>query len=186
MSRARLSLEANARAHVKHIAPLPTDRLLQLSAPVHERVMHASTTVRSAVKATSLPNASTDAALRRLTSAQRPVLKATARRAGIALPPSAGVRIDTTRRLATGALAVDPSGFVPSGILGIAGLECCRVARRGRCARRLERCWNSGHARVGSGATAPRRDGDATHRAASDNHAARRHSNASASSWTQT
>jgi hypothetical protein len=122
MSRARLSLEANARAHVRHVASLPTDRLLQMSAPMHERVLHAATTVRVAVRVTSLPNATTDPALRRLTSAQRPALKAAARRAGLALPPSGGVRVDTAKRLASGALPVDPTGFVPSGILGIAGL----------------------------------------------------------------
>jgi hypothetical protein len=131
LSRARLAIEANARAHAKSVAPMPPDRLLQLSSPLHARVMHTTVTVRNAVAATSLPNATTDPALRRLTSAQRPVLKSVMRRAGIALPASAGARVTTAQRLATGALAVDPSGFVPSGILGVTGISTATIPATG-------------------------------------------------------
>jgi hypothetical protein len=131
LSRARLAIEANARAHAKSVMPMPPDRLLQLSSPLHARVMHVAVTVRNAVVATSLPNATTDPALRRLTSAQRPVLKSAMRRAGIALPPSAGARINTAQRLATGALAVDPTGFVPSGLLGVSGLSAATIPATG-------------------------------------------------------
>ncbi|HET7136365.1 MAG TPA: hypothetical protein VFJ25_10635, partial [Casimicrobiaceae bacterium] len=134
LSRARLAIEANARAHAKSVAPMPADRLLQMSAPLHARVMHVAATVRSAVVATSLPNATTDPALRRLTSAQRPVLKNAMRRAGIALPASGGARLNTAQRLATGALAVDPSGFVPSGLLGVAGVSSATIPATGDAA----------------------------------------------------
>jgi hypothetical protein len=134
LSRARLAIEANASAHAKSVVPMPPDRLLQLSSPLHARVTHIAVTVRSAVRATSLPNATTDPALRRLTSAQRPVIKNAMRRAGIALPASAGARINTAQRLATGALAVDPSGFVPSGILGVTGISGATIPATGDAA----------------------------------------------------
>ena len=46
LSRARLAIEANARAHAKSVVPMPPDRLLQLSSPLHARVLHAAVTVR--------------------------------------------------------------------------------------------------------------------------------------------
>jgi hypothetical protein len=121
LSRARLSMEALARVHAKHVAPLPEDRLLQLTAPLHSRARAATGTVAAAIAGASMPNSLVDPALRRLTSPQRPVLRAALRRADPATASGAVPRTNLVSRFANagGGLDVDPTRFLPHGLLGI-------------------------------------------------------------------
>jgi hypothetical protein len=126
LSQARLSMEALARVHARHYAPLPQDRLLQLTAPMHSRTPHARATVTTAIAGASLPDSAGDPALRRLTSPQRPVLRAAIARAGM---PPADPRVNLVFRLAEtgGGIPDDPTNFVPHGLLGIPAMASLPV-----------------------------------------------------------
>ena len=121
LSRARLSMEALTRVHAKHFLPLPEDRLLQITAPLHSRTRTADLTVAASIAGASMPDAVGDPALRRLTSPQRPVLRAALARADPAAPPGAAPRVNLVGRLAApgGGIEVDPTQFVPHGLLGV-------------------------------------------------------------------
>jgi hypothetical protein len=123
LSRGRLALESARRLHERHFQPLPTDLLAQLTSPLHTRVRHGTVTVRKAIAGSSVPDATADAALRRLTSGQRPVLKKTARRRGEALPPSRTARPRLVRSLAAGRQDVDPGRFTPGGLVQLDFLD---------------------------------------------------------------
>jgi hypothetical protein len=121
LNAARLSLEALRKVHARHLAPLPADRLLPLASPVHRHTLMSSAggtvTVPEAVRPTSLPDAAMSPALRRLTSARQPMLRAVARRAGTTFAPA------VLARLAPGYDAIDPNRFVPDGLVGMATLD---------------------------------------------------------------
>jgi hypothetical protein len=123
LSRARLALEAARRVHERHFKPLPSDVLTQLASPLHARVLHGAVTVRRALADTSVPDATTDVAMRRLTSGQRPVLKKAALRRGISLPASRSARPLLARSLAAGRQDVDPGRFKPGGVLQLEFLD---------------------------------------------------------------
>ncbi len=132
LSRTRLSLEALARVHTRHFATLPLDRLLQITAALHSRTKHTDVTrntdvtVAAMIADASIPNAVTDPALRRLTSPQRPVLRTAIARATPSPAPEALVtRVGLVQRFADTAdgLEVDPTNFVPHGLLGIPALS---------------------------------------------------------------
>ncbi len=129
LGRARLSLEALARVHSKHLATLPADRLLQIAAPLHDRTREGAATVAAAIARSSLPDASADPALRRLTSAQRPARRAAERLAAAAGRVAAPVRL--VAGLASGTLEVDPTGFVPHGLAGVPALAALPVPATG-------------------------------------------------------
>jgi hypothetical protein len=122
LNAARLSLEAARRVHVRHLRPLDVGRLAALTAPVHGHTLVGAVTVPAAVRATSLPDAVVDAALRRQASSQRPMLRAASRRIGVA-------RMGATlvARLAPGVAAVDPNRFVPNGILAMSSLASVAI-----------------------------------------------------------
>jgi hypothetical protein len=116
LSRSRLSMETLIRIHTRHVATLPIDRALQFSAPLHRRVTQGAAqtgvTVRAAIEQSSLPDASTDPALRRLISPMSRTLQAAARHAtggGGTVPGAAprpvgtlaGVSATTARTAAT-------------------------------------------------------------------------------------
>jgi hypothetical protein len=130
LSRARLSLEALARVHARHFTPMPADRLLQLAAPLHSRTKVGTLTVSATIARSSLPNASTDPAMRRLTSAQRPVLRAAMRRAAAA-GAAVTARVNLVNRFSTGALEVDPTRFLPHSVLGVPDLAGIAVPATG-------------------------------------------------------
>jgi hypothetical protein len=90
LSRARLALEAARRLHERHFQPVPADVLTQLAAPLHARVSHGALTVRRALRDSSVPDATTDAAMRRATSGQRPFAAGAPPRPGGATILSAG------------------------------------------------------------------------------------------------
>jgi hypothetical protein len=121
LSRTRLSLEALRRVHDRHFAPQPEDRLLMLTAPMHSRTRRGSVTITASIAGASLPDAAADPALRRLTSPQRPVLRAALARANPGGPPPVSPRVGLVARLAaTGdGLDVNPTEFVPHGLMGV-------------------------------------------------------------------
>ena len=134
LSRARLSMEALSRVHAKHLAPLPQDRLLQVTAPMHSRTRNtdaarADLTISASIDVSSMPNAASDPALRRLTSPQRPVLRTAIARADPAAGPVVSPRVALVGRLSVpgGGLAVDPTDFVPHGLLGIPAMASVPV-----------------------------------------------------------
>jgi hypothetical protein len=133
LSRARLSLEALTRVHAKHLATQPPDRLLQIAGALHTRTVQAGVTLSAAIARSSLPNAAADPALRRLTSAQRPVLKAAVRRAPSlgGAPAVVAPRVRLVPRLSTGELEVDSTRFTPHGVLGIPSLGTLAVPPEG-------------------------------------------------------
>jgi len=123
LNRARLAMETSRRLYERHFQTLPPDRLVQLTAPLHARTLHGDMTVRAGIARTSLPDASVDPALRRLTSPQRPMLKTFARRAGLDLPASNSFKSGLVKSLAAGRPDVDPNRFVPDGLLGVKALD---------------------------------------------------------------
>lgn len=118
----RLSLEAVRHTYLRHIKPLDPDRLLQISAPLHRRTMHLSLTVQAQVRASSMPNAMVDQAMRRVTSPQRHFLKSTFRRLEgeqrLAPARRQELRGALLRSMAAGRADVDPTGFIPDGVIG--------------------------------------------------------------------
>jgi len=134
MSRARLSLEVLARVHERHVATLPADRLFSLAAPLHGRTKQGAATVAATIARSSLPDAAGDPALRRLTSPQRPMLRAALARAGA--PAPVGHR-RLVAGLAAGTLDVDPTRFVPDGLLGPRALAAVEVPASGDAAVNL-------------------------------------------------
>jgi len=128
MSRARLSLEVLARVHGRHVAPLPADRLFALAAPLHSRTPQAGATLTQTIARSSLADAATDPALRRLTSPRRPMLRAALARAGA---PAGQPRVRLAAGLATGALEVDPTRFTPDGVQAAQALAGVAVPATG-------------------------------------------------------
>lgn len=120
LSRATLSREVLARAHARHLATLPADRLFAVAGPLHDRTRTGAVTIGEAIARSSLPDAAADVALRRLTGAQRPVLRTALARAGANRAAARQPRVRLVSGLAGGALDVDPTHFVPAGVLGSA------------------------------------------------------------------
>ncbi|MGH9265530.1 MAG: hypothetical protein ACRD1D_12655, partial [Acidimicrobiales bacterium] len=121
LNAARLSLEVARKAYARHLVPLPADRLVPLASPVHRRTLLGQVTLPEAVRPTSLPDAAMGPALRRLTSARRPLLRAAARHTGRTFTPA------VVAMLAPGFEGVDPTRFVPDGIVSMASLEALAV-----------------------------------------------------------
>ena len=123
LNRGRFSVDVHRRTYERHYTELPHDRLLQLTAPLHARTLLADKTVRAQITLSSLPNASVDPALRRLTSPQRAWLKSVARRGNFAGAGSRSVRSTLLASLADNKVAVDPTQFMPDGLIGTALLD---------------------------------------------------------------
>lgn len=121
LSRARLSLELGRRFQARHLVPLPLGRLLQVTAPLADRTLLDSTTLPAAIAPTSLPDRTTDAAMRRYTSARGRVLAGLARRAGSAAQLEAVRRAGAVlvSSLAAGRADVDPTRFPVPAIDGL-------------------------------------------------------------------
>ncbi len=121
LNAARLSLEAARKVYARHLVPLPADQLVSVATPVHRRTLLGAVTVPEAIRPTSLPDAAVSPALRRMASARRPLLRAAARHTGTALRPA------IVARLAPGFAGVDPTRFVPDGIVTMASLDALTV-----------------------------------------------------------
>ena len=87
LNRGRLSAELLRRVRDRHVAPLPPHRLVQFAAPLAGRVLLDGVTVRSVAAGTSLPDAATDPALRRLTGGRNVLLRRAALRADATMTP---------------------------------------------------------------------------------------------------
>jgi len=122
LSAARLSFEALLKVHEQHVKALPQDRLLALTAPLHARTPDAGATVVRTIETTSVPDAATDPALRRLTSPQRPRFKLAARLAGTVVAATGAAKTQLLATLAGGTAAVEPTQFTPDGIVRFAAL----------------------------------------------------------------
>jgi hypothetical protein len=113
-----------AAAVKRHQALQPDARLIALLGPARSRIrLGPQETLFARIADTSLPNAINDAAMRRFTSAQRPMLKAAVHRATTAGQRVAGVatqitQLTQTLAAATSPEAIDPNRFVPDGVLG--------------------------------------------------------------------
>lgn len=124
LARAAVAKEVQRVLHGR-LARLPDERFFAVAGPAASRIrLAAQETVHARVRATSVPNAVADPALRRLTSAQRPALKAAVRRVGAA-PVAAQVAamIGTLVKASAHPQAIDPNRQVPDGILGSASFD---------------------------------------------------------------
>lgn len=120
LSRSRLTIEAATRFHQRTIAKLPPARVLTFAAPLSDRAPMGTVTVKAAIAPTSLPDATVDPALRRLTAPTGRFVRTAARR-GAVDPSTVGVGL--VDRLAAGTDAVDPTRFVPAGVAPPEGIE---------------------------------------------------------------
>ena len=103
------------------LTQLPDHRFLAVAGPAQSRIRLApQETVLARIRATSLPNAISDPALRRLTSAQRPTLKAAVRRAtgAASVATQISTLVHTLVKASLHPDAIDPNRYVPDGILG--------------------------------------------------------------------
>lgn len=116
----KLAQELARSVFARHLAKLPPERLLCVLGPARGRLLVATAeTVLGRIARTSMPDATIDPALRRLTSAQRPMLKAAVRRAGVAqIAVQVRQLFSTLATASQNAAFVDPTQFVPDGILG--------------------------------------------------------------------
>jgi hypothetical protein len=122
LHRAALAKAVQTVLH-QRLSQLPDERLLSVFGPMAARVRIApQLTVFARVQQTSIPNAISDVAWRRLTSAQRPLLKAAVRRS-LDAAPVATQMASLHRALARAAShphVIDPNRVLPDGILGSA------------------------------------------------------------------
>jgi hypothetical protein len=121
----RLSLEAARKLHACHLVSLPAEGLVALAAPIGRRTLVTTpggkVTLPAAIHPTSLPDATTSPALRRLASPRRLLLRAVARRNGATFAPA------VLRKLARGSDEVDPTRFVADGLVRMSSLGSLRI-----------------------------------------------------------
>jgi hypothetical protein len=115
----RLSYEAlvaqiGRRFFVRHIEPRPDAGMIRFAAPMAHRAPLGDTTVPGVVGTTSLPDATLDASMRRLVSANNRHFAKASRRVGVS---TASPLFD---RLAAGSERVDPTRFRALAIEGLA------------------------------------------------------------------
>lgn len=123
LGQAQLSREAARRLHARHLAPLDTDRLLSLTAPLQTRVRAGGVTVARRVALSVVPTATGDAAFRRFATAGS--VRRVARRLDV--PPT--VRLVTPINDAR--LRRDRGDRTPDGIVAATALARLRVPPRG-------------------------------------------------------
>lgn len=127
LNRGRLAREALRVLHTRHLAALPPERFLQITAPLHTRVMldQSGLTIKGNVAASSFPDAATDPAMRRFSSSRRPVLRNAARRAGMSAQLGSTMQswVNTLSNASKNTARLDINAFVPDGLLGSRGLE---------------------------------------------------------------
>jgi hypothetical protein len=76
LARAQLAQQVASRLHVRHVKPVTAGRLLQISRPVHRRLLQQpDETLSAAIAASSLPPAALDASFRKLTGSRGPVAR---------------------------------------------------------------------------------------------------------------
>lgn len=122
-SLARLARDVLKRVEQRHIARLPPERVLALMAPARSRVaLAAGRSLFGNIEAATLPHDLFDGALRRLASPRRAALKMARWRERALDLPSVGVQmaalVDRFANASKHLDAIDPSRFVPDGLLG--------------------------------------------------------------------
>ncbi len=119
LARAALAKEVQRALHTK-LKKLPDDRFFTVAGPAASRIrLAAEETVLARIRTTSVPNAIADPGLRRLTSAQRPALKAAVRRAaGASVAVQVAGMVSRLVKATQNTHAIDPNRYVPDGILG--------------------------------------------------------------------
>jgi hypothetical protein len=119
LARAALAKEVQRTLHDK-LKRLPDDRFFAIAGPAASRIrLGADETVLARIRSTSVPNAIADPGLRRLTSAQRPLLKAAVRRvAGVSVATQVAGMVNSLAKASLNTHAIDPNRYVPDGILG--------------------------------------------------------------------
>ncbi len=120
LAQAALAREVGRVLHDR-LKKLPDDRFLAVAGPAASRIrLGIEETVLARIRSTSVPNAIADPALRRLSSAQRPALKAAVRRAAGAATVAVqmATMVKTLVKATLNPDAIDPNRFVPDGILG--------------------------------------------------------------------
>jgi hypothetical protein len=122
LNRARFSMTVARSMYQRHYQPLPQDRFLQVTAPIHSRILESDVTIRASISRTSLPDAALDPSMRRLTSPQRPLLKTLARRE-LGQIAQVSFRSQLVSTLAAGRTDVDPNQFVPDGLVEVKALS---------------------------------------------------------------
>ena len=119
LARAALAKEVQRVLHTR-LKKLPDDRFFAVAGPAASRIrLAAEETVLARIRSTSVPNAIADPGLRRLTSAQRPSLKAAVRRAaGAPVATQVAGMVNRLVKATQNPHAIDPNRYVPDGILG--------------------------------------------------------------------
>jgi len=113
LSRAELSIQASTRLHLRSIARLAPARVLTYAAPLAGRAPLGEMTVRAAIAPTSLPDTTVDPALRRLLAPTGRFI----RKSSVDRPSAATAAARFVDKLAAGTMAVDPTDFVPAGVV---------------------------------------------------------------------
>lgn len=132
LNNGKLSAEILRRLRDRHIATLPVDRLVQLTAPLANRVLLEESTVRHAAMSSSMPDAATDPAMRRITGGRSPIMRRAARSVGAPMTQNgAAAPSRLIGALADGRLEIDPNAFVPDGVSAMAAFERASVPRGG-------------------------------------------------------
>jgi hypothetical protein len=114
-----LSREIGRRLYARHLLPLGPESLLQLTAPLHARVLLDTKTVYAGVHRSRLPDQLVDAAFRRAASPQRPRLKRIARLDGLATDAAGGLRVEAIAMVNRGSFDIEPTNVAADGITGI-------------------------------------------------------------------
>ena len=120
LNRARFALEIGQRVFTRILQALPAAQLLSFGAPLLARLPFGTETARAAIRKSSLVATAFDPALRRLLSAERPVIKRALLRGGSREPHQ---KLDFVTALNTSAPDSDPSAFVPDGLSASRALE---------------------------------------------------------------
>ena len=107
---AQLAREVGNGLHRRRFAPLAPENLVQITSPVHTRILSSPTTIRARMRASRLPLALVNAAFRRITRPRGPLARRLHAKAG-ALGPELLARVNA------GEIAAAPPKPAPSGAL---------------------------------------------------------------------
>jgi hypothetical protein len=123
LSLARLSRDVLKRIEARHLAKLPPERLLAVTAPSRARIrVSPARSLYGEVEAATLPHELFDGAMRRFTSPRRSTFRlAQWRTARVALAQTMTqmtALVQTFANASANLTAIDPNRFVPDGLMG--------------------------------------------------------------------
>jgi hypothetical protein len=128
---AELSKQAGRRVHARHFATMDVERVLKATSPMHRRIVSGSVTVSRRLGLSHVPDATTDPALRRASSAQNRSIKRIARRARLSASATAAVDVDLIEPINNFRLSVEDLSTVPDGLFEAEGLKLLSIPPRG-------------------------------------------------------